>query len=469
MVKIVSELQDSLKGLLKIEKDANLWEHHASGIFLWPLVRAYVCGSSINHIHGYSQPHARGNYVNMLKPPFLREFLRAGYFWNSKKRNYDSVFFTTGRLQRLEESKRLYCDQLYSPYFSNFQSPLILEESYRFQISRPKEYGENIFLADYIRILAKMKSYRENLFKYEKSISDFTDELQKQFSPQIPLQAQKILRTQLPKVRHLSDYADNITSRMDGNIAFIHCASYLGLTGEITRRFKEHGIKVVEVQHGYVGPEHYAYNYPSGTAEKVMKEYLPDYYLTFGKYWGEQIQTPSSVVTVGNPTLNRSVDGLQTKSSPRPNSILVVSQGTVTSKMVKIAKYLSKTLPNYTIVFKLHPGEVPFTHRYEDLKKYHNVQIRTYDNIYELIASSEIIVGYNSTTLFEAVAFSGKRIFILNNDMIPDSLGYKFSSCEELRDAILDGESGYPSAQPSYFWEPDWETNIASFLKNLSL
>jgi hypothetical protein len=200
-----------------------------------------------------------------------------------------------------------------------------------------------------------------------------------------------------------------------------------------------------------------------------MKEYLPDYYLTFGKYWGEQIQTPSTIVPVGNPTLNKSVDDLQKEVSPQSNSILVVSQGTVTQKMVKIAKYLSQALPKHTIIFKLHPGEVPFTHRYEDLKKYHNVQIRTYDNIYELIASSEIIVGYNSTTLFEAVAFGGKRIFILNNDMIPDSLGYKFSNCEELCDAILDGESGYPSAQPSYFWESDWETNIASFLKSLSL
>ncbi|WP_197018542.1 hypothetical protein, partial [Methanoculleus sp. MH98A] len=212
---------------------------------------------------------------------------------------------------------------------------------------------------------------------------------------------------------------------MDGNVAFIHCASYLGITGEITRRFKEHGIKTVEVQHGYVGPEHYAYNYLSGNADRVMKEYLPDYYLTFGKHWGEQVQTPSSVVTVGNPTLNRSVGELQRVTSPQPNSILVVSQGTVTSTMVRIAKYLSRELPGYSIVFKLHPGEVPFTHRYEDLRKYPNVQIRTYDNIYELIASSEIIVGYNSTTLFEAVAFSGKRIFILNNNMTPDSLGYK--------------------------------------------
>ncbi|WP_231476824.1 hypothetical protein, partial [Methanoculleus sp. MH98A] len=83
MVKMVSELPDSLKRLLTIEEDANLWEYNANGVFLWPLVRTSVYGSIINHIHGYSQPHARGDYINMLKPSFLREFLRSGYFWNS--------------------------------------------------------------------------------------------------------------------------------------------------------------------------------------------------------------------------------------------------------------------------------------------------------------------------------------------------------------------------------------------------
>lgn len=460
----------SLGQLLDIEETSNLWEYHIEDNYLWPLLRTEIFSSYIYREHGYLQPHAGGNPLKMLKPAILRELAKTHGFFKSKKGGYDGIFFTTEGLQILNNKTQSYYDQLYAPYYDLFHSPLIFSTSFRFQVFRPTEYEKNTYLEDYVAVIATIKSYyRRGVSEHDAAISNVCNEIQEQYSFPSPEKITNILRTQLPKVKYYHDYVDDIVPRMVGNVAFIHCASYLGLTGEITRRFKEYGVKTVEVQHGYVGPEHYAYNYPSGNAEPAMKEYLPDYYLTFGKYWGEQIQTPSTIVTVGNPMLDRSVEDLQKKSSSRSNSILVVSQGTVTSKMVKIAKYLSQALPKHTIIFKLHPGEVPFTHRYEDLKKYHNVQIRTYDNIYELIASSEIIVGYNSTTLFEAIAFSGKRIFILNNDMIPDSLGYKFSSCEELRDAILDGESGYPSAQPSYFWEPDGETNIASFLKSFSL
>jgi hypothetical protein len=457
----------SLKKLLDIEEKSDLWESHINNTYLWPILRTGIFSSLIYSDHGYLQPHAGGKRFKIFKPAILKELLKCHNFLKSKKRGYDSVFFTTEVLQTLNKKTQLYYDRLYSHYYNEFHLPLIFTNRFQSQVFRPTEHEKNLYLEDYVAIIATLKSFLEDSSEHDAEIRNFCNEIQKQYSFSHPEKSTDILRRLLPKVTYYHDYVDNIVSRMDGNVVFIHCASYLGIGGEITRRFKEHGVKTVEVQHGYVGPEHYAYNYPSGTAERVMKEYLPDYYLTFGKYWGEQIQTPSTIVTVGNPALNGSVDVLQTTISSRSNSILVVSQGTITLKMVKIAKYLSETLPHYTIIFKLHHGEVPFTHRYEDLKKYHNVQIRTYDNIYELIASSEIIVGFNSTTLFEAVAFSGKRIFILNNEMIPDSLGYKFSSCEELRDAILDGESGYPSAQPSSFWEPDWETNIASFLGNL--
>lgn len=453
--------------MLDIEEKSDLWESYINNTYLWPILRSEIFSSLIYSDHGYLQPHARANHLKIFRPAILKELLKTHNFLKSKKKGYDSVFFTTEGLQTLNTKTQLYYDRLYDHYYNEFYLPLIFSNSFQFQVFRPTEHEKNTYLGDYITIIATLKSYLENISEHDADITNFCNEVQKQFSLPNYEKTSAILRRQLPKVNYYQDYIDNIVSRMNGNVVFIHCASYLEIMGEITRRFKEYGVRTVEVQHGYVGPEHYAYNYPSGAAEQVMKEYLPDYYLTFGKYWGEQIRTPSTIVTVGNPTLNRSVIDLETQISSRSNSILVVSQGTITLKMVKIAKYLSETLPHYTILFKLHPGEVPFTHRYEDLKKYHNVQIRTYDNIYELIASSEIIVGFNSTTLFEAVAFSGKRIFILNNEMIPDSLGYKFSSCEELRDAILDGESGYPSAQPSYFWEPDWETNISSFLSSL--
>lgn len=462
---------DQFEKYLNIENELELWDYSINGIQIWPLVRARVYTIAARVENNYSVAHAGVSLKEMFKPKYISEFLNAGSFFLSSCSYYDSVFFSSARYLHYNEEKGIFYNSFFKPYYDLFLNPLIFEESYQFNIKKPRELEESIFLSDYLTYGSTVRSYISRLLDLDGPIklSEFAREICNAYSiSEYYTQIRGALCRKTYGAHYLEKYVDKIVSCMDTNIAFIHCASYMGDAGVITRRFKEHGVVTIELQHGYVGPEHYAYNYPSGDAERA-KEYLPDYYLTFGKYWGEQIRTPSNIVAVGNPVLNKSVDDLQKSSSPRSNSILVVSQGTVTSSMVRIAKYLAQELPGYSIVFKLHPGEVPFTHRYEDLKKYHNVQIRTYDNIYELIASSEIIVGYNSTTLFETVAFDGKRIFILDNGMIPDSLGYKFSSCEELRDAILDGESGYPSVQPSYFWESDWETNISSFLKGLSL
>jgi len=458
--------------LLEIESELELWNYNVNGVHLWPLIRTNVYSLAENAMQGYCQAHASRNYGKFLRTGPVLNFLKTGKLFISREKHFDSVFFTTARNQRYNPKTTTYYDQFYQPYFSLFLKPLIFEGSYQDMIKQPRELERNTFLLDFVPINATIKSFKAHILgkQNEKEISEFLELICRSFmlSNNYSYLYKKLYR-RVHAAQHLIDYTDNIACRMDGNIAFVHCSSYLADMGVVTKRLKDNGITTVELQHGYVSPEHFAYNYPVRSTRNIAKEYLPDYYLTFGEYWNEQIQTPSTAVAVGNPSFNIVRGTYENTFTEIPNSILIVSQGTVTPKMVEIAKYLSQAFSRYTIFFKLHPGEVPFTHRYEDLKKHHNIQIKTYDNIYELIASSEIIVGYDSTTLFEALAFSGKRIFILNNNLVPDSLGYKFSSCEELRDAILDGESGYPSAQPSYFWEPNWKTNMSSFLNGFCL
>jgi hypothetical protein len=39
-----------------------------------------------------------------------------------------------------------------------------------------------------------------------------------------------------------------------------------------------------------------------------IKEYLPDYFLTFGKFWSDNIRTPSEKVEIGFPYLEEKVN-----------------------------------------------------------------------------------------------------------------------------------------------------------------
>ncbi|WP_231476873.1 hypothetical protein, partial [Methanoculleus sp. MH98A] len=63
------------------------------------------------------------------------------------------------------------------------------------QIARPKEHERNTFLADYIKVLVKINSYREDISGCEKDFSNFIRDLHSQFSPQAPLQIKKIANT----------------------------------------------------------------------------------------------------------------------------------------------------------------------------------------------------------------------------------------------------------------------------------
>ncbi|RNI08445.1 hypothetical protein EFE40_07860 [Methanohalophilus halophilus] len=403
-----------------------------------------------------------------MKPRFLINSLKTQLFFIANKADYDSLFITTKRY--LSESGR-YNDYFFGPYFSLFSKPLIFESSFQGQTRQPWEKEEK-YLFDFVVLSSAVKAMIKlqlKQSKYKKEIAEFTSLVCQSFSiPDYYLKLYKLLNRRFHSTKYIKSYTNKISDRLDGKIAFIHCASNHPTHGEIIKSLKENGITTVELQHGYVGTEHPAYNNPAGDAQLIAKEYLPDYFLTFGKYWNEQIQTPSKVVTVGNPSFNSSRDYYEKNCTVDPNSILIISQGTATPRMVKIATYLSEVFPERTIIFKLHPGEVPFRERYEQLDQFENIVIKTYDYIHELIASTKIIVGYYSTTLFEAMAYSNKRIFVLQNDLIPDSIGYKFSACDELRDAILNPKLGYSTADSSYFWEPDWESRIAEFLGGLS-
>ncbi|RSD35204.1 MAG: hypothetical protein CI953_309 [Methanohalophilus sp.] len=457
-----------LEQFIETENNSNLWNYEINGIHLWPLIRTNIFTYVNNKTKGYCTAHAGINKTNFLKPRFLMNALKTQLFFIANKADYDSLFTTTKRY--LSESGR-YHDYFYEPYMSLFSKPLIFENSFQGQTKQLWEKEEK-YLFDFITLSSAVKAMIElhiKQSKYKKQISEFASLVCQSFSiPDYYAQLNKLLSRRFHSIKYIKSYTNKISGRLDGKIAFIHCASYLSTHGEIIKSLKENGIITVELQHGYVGKEHHAYHYPTGESVSIAKKYLPDYYLTFGKYWNEKIQTPSKVISVGNPSLNKSRDYYEKNCSVDSNSILIISQGIVTPTMVEIAKYLSGAFPERTIIFKLHPGEVPFKERYEELEQYENIKIKTYDNIYELIASTKIIVGYYSTTLFEAMAYSSKRIFVFQNDLIPDSIGYKFSECKELRDAILNTKLGYSTADSSYFWEPDWKSRIAEFLGGLS-
>ena len=133
--------------------------------------------------------------------------------------------------------------------------------------------------------------------------------------------------------------------------------------------------------------------------------------------------------------------------------------------MANIAIELSKKLSKYEIIFKLHPGEISFKDRYSKLSSYQNIKVVGIGNVYNLIAESAIIIGYNSTVLFESIKFPNKRLFILDNDDVPKELGCHFSNSEELISAIESQINFTAKISVDYFWEPGFDSRFKDLMK----
>ena len=471
-----NNIQSNLRDILRNEKK-ELLDYRINDINLWALIRCSVLSYTLSKNKELFKSHsgAYDHISRLLYPKMMRKIIETWAFLkkNNTKFQFRSLFITTAAFRRKSEHTKKYAS-IYDPYFKKSSNPLILEQSFEYRMFSPENYSKNIYLMDTITILSYIESLRVklpkevviqvdkfskkvvNLFGIEERENKIRDSVTKLLKIAKPLQS--ILEsTLIPKISN--------------KVAFVHAASFMGYTGLINSILHKNGFVIIEPQHGFVSQEHYAYNYSDEININLLKKYLPDYFLMYGEYWKEQIKIPSKVYIVGSPYSEQKSKELIKEIINDDSTILIVSQGTVTYKMVKIAKYLSKKLPNKKIIFKLHPSEISFKERYNELHDYHNVEVIGFHDIYDLIAKSSIIVGYNSTTLFESLLFPDKRIFILKNDEILDGIGYKFSNEKELYEKILKGNEGYPSLEVEYFWQNNWEERFEKFLieENLSL
>lgn len=460
--------------LLEKEEKYNLWGFEVNSLHLWPLIRTNIFSKYKISDKGYTEPHYIPNKYNMLSPKLWKYHLKTFYLLNVRRDCFDILFFNTAMLRYFNKENNFYENRLYRKYFESFSKPLNFENNFQGFFPNVLPKYENTFIFETLNILLKLNAEinKKNMNTIKKNeIAPFLKAVNSAFPGIVPNDyIEKVITKILNRFPIIKQfYFNKILPRIGNKIAFVHCASYLGGKAILTKILHLAGFKVIEVQHGFVSKEHYAYNYPLSFIEDNQhqcREYLPDYLLMFGEYWSEKIRTPSKKIVVGYPYLNELSEKLIKNISPGGKTILVVSQGTVTEHMVNIVKKLSRAFSDYRIIFKLHPGEIPFKERYNSLKSYPNIKIIGNYNIYELIAKTAIIIGYNSTTLFEALKFPEKRIFIVENNEIPDEIGYKFSNVDGLIEAIKDNLKGYPKVNPEYFWASNWEERFQAFIRN---
>lgn len=232
------------------------------------------------------------------------------------------------------------------------------------------------------------------------------------------------------------------------------------------------GIYSVELQHGEV-VDHGAFLYEDQSENGKI---LPDYFLTYGQWWNEQMQLPEcmQVVTVGNPYLDYQVKKYPYKDGSK--KITVFSNTISGHDMVDlIASCYDEIISRgYQVVFKLHPREVAnWREEYPFLEQNPDIEVVESGSVYELIADSAIILGVRTTVFYEALVYEnvvialdpkGDMRYLLNN-----RLAYPVSGKEDLVKLLKNECSAGESKQvaSTYLWMPNGGPNTVAFIRKL--
>ena len=170
------------------------------------------------------------------------------------------------------------------------------------------------------------------------------------------------------------------------------------------------GVKVSEIQHGFVSEYHPAYSFPLGSP---WQEQTPNRLLVWGEFWTQGLSLPRGMkAEVSGPSAQfasyrKSLSAVARKQK----QILFTSQGAVSEELQKVAVATANAMPDYEIVYRLHPNEQLESYPQKNLPK--NFSYSHKNPVFlELLASCGYLVGAFSTTLYEGMAL-GAKVLVL--------------------------------------------------------
>jgi len=217
--------------------------------------------------------------------------------------------------------------------------------------------------------------------------------------------AEKAIRNQA-RVVGMRDKFRRVLDRMNPRHLVMDGASYGGSRAIQVREAKERGIHVSELQHGWIGPSHGAYNCGAAMWDQRLFQYFPDTLLTFGDYWSRSVVTPSTTIPVGKPHIERLAES-STAASDRPKTVLVVSGVYKRDELIAYTKAVRDALPDdWTVLLRPHPLELSQVDEFTAaVAGESGIEIDLSADVFEALGNSRMVFGYASTVLYEALQF----------------------------------------------------------------
>lgn len=232
---------------------------------------------------------------------------------------------------------------------------------------------------------------------------------------------------------------------------------------------KHLGMVTAEYQHGAVSAGHDAYNFaPAISNALAFQQILPESFLVYGSWWGEQINAPVKKISIGNPHRSEKLNFSSSMLVPA-QKILILGDGIETTVYLDLCERLTTLLKGEVeVVFRPHPLErARVWARYPDgfIGK---VRIDVHQDMYSSFQEVGAVVSEVSTGLFEAIGLVPK-VFIWDTPKARFSYPVHpfqgFEDASELAMLVLDDNAGLVSTQQmESIWASNWRSNYLNFI-----
>ncbi|UFN69809.1 hypothetical protein LN249_01105 [Vibrio alginolyticus] len=176
---------------------------------------------------------------------------------------------------------------------------------------------------------------------------------------------------------------------------------------------KSRGVKVTEIQHGYVGFTHPVYSYPGLTNSHSV--YLPKEFWVFSEFWTKEINMPGTQFKI----IGHELKDVTLASN---DTILFISRNNH-HEVLKDYLYKLDQEVGRKIIYKLHPNQFSDSDLIKnEFSNCKNVKVITDEvALSDCIKESSDIVCIQSTVVYEALQSNRKVICIKECDFIQSS------------------------------------------------
>jgi hypothetical protein len=460
---------------LRLEADADeLLSFSTGNVPYWGLIRLALMIQLLDRAR--EETSARDIY---LKPRAFRfgkalryvlDSLRRSPFWGSDR---EVVFFCSGT-NRISENGAYFNSRV--DYFADCLADrriLLVEAADDLRYSWPRAKGPVSFKGGLTAPAAIWAAVRRTPPQEEARIQAFMALLRRRIGTVLaPVDydvLERYLRRSISRSHICFRACCALLDRLKPRMIFLenaHCGGDI----ELIAAARERRVTTVEYQHGAINPFCPYHNFHPNVLAAGYGTWLPDYFLSYGDFWNRLLTTTATVVSIGNPHVSTMAARLAPTEAVK-NSVYFLSSANAPEKYIERLRELRAE--GFSVTFRPHPVERPLLkERYGTFFEDIDIAVDVSSDFFVLVPRHEFVIGDGrSTSLFEAFAIAGDRVFVMEtSDRLADTFpNHHFvrtiRSARDLRSRLAEAKD--PDVSIDRIFAPHWQDRFSRFVSTM--